>query len=117
VDVSVTITRVAMSVSVSPTSLSWSGTALRSTSPSVTATATGGTGPYSYAWTYVSGDTPTINSPSSATTTIRSPTTSPDGGETSGWIRVTATDSSSPTPVTATADLLWDYTNNYSTEP
>jgi hypothetical protein len=117
VDVSVTITRISLAVSISPSSLAWSGTVMRSTSAAITATATGGTGPYSYAWTYVSGDTPTINSPSSATTTIRSATTDPDGGETAGVIRVTATDSSSPTPVTATADLAWSYINRYSTEP
>lgn len=39
------------------------------TTDAVTATVTGGTGPFTYAWAYVSGDSFTINSPTSATTT------------------------------------------------
>ena len=44
------------------------------TSQSVTITASGGTAPYTYSWTITSGDvdygTPTINNPTSATTTF-----------------------------------------------
>lgn len=41
------------------------------TSGASSGTATGGTAPYSYAWTYVSGDSYTINSPTSSSTTFR----------------------------------------------
>ena len=41
----------------------------------------------------------------------------PDGDSTSGTVRCTVTDSSSPTPLTATVDLPWSYTNNFSSEP
>lgn len=40
------------------------------TTNSVTVTPSGGTAPYTYAWSFVSGDTVTINSPTSATTTF-----------------------------------------------
>lgn len=40
------------------------------TTNSVTATPTGGTGPYLYAWALVSGDTFTVNSATSASTTF-----------------------------------------------
>lgn len=61
------------------------------TTNSVTATPTGGTGPYLYAWALVSGDTFTVNSPTSATTTF---TASVGPGEDKTAIyRVTITDS------------------------
>lgn len=41
------------------------------TSGVATATPTGGTGPYTYAWTKVAGDTLTVTSPNSASTTFR----------------------------------------------
>ena len=40
------------------------------TTNSVTVTPSGGTGPYTYAWANVEGDTATVNSPTSATTTF-----------------------------------------------
>ena len=40
----------------------------------VTVTPAGGTGPYTYSWTYVSGDTVTVLSPTSAATRFSSAT-------------------------------------------
>lgn len=70
----------------------------------VTATATFGTGPYTYAWTYVTGDTFTVGSPTSATTIFS--TTLSDSQAKYGTYSVTATDSLAATrsfdvPVTA----------------
>lgn len=104
-DVSVTISRLAMSVSISPTSLYKQTLATSGTTAPATATGANGTPPYSYAWARVSGDVLTINSPSSAATTFTA-TGLPFSYAKSGTYRVTATDSSSPTPLTATADIV-----------
>jgi hypothetical protein len=61
------------------------------TTAAATATATGGTPGYSYAWTHVSGDTFTVNSESSASTTFT--TTLSAGTFKEGVYRCTATDS------------------------
>jgi len=71
------------------------------TSPTSTGSASGGAGGYSYAWTYVSGDSFTINTPSTAATTF---TTSLGVNIfKSGTYRCTVTDSVS---ATAYADTL-----------
>lgn len=86
----------ALSISISPSSLYNSRSGSGSlTSSTATGTASGGTGPYTYAWTYVSGNSYTINSPSSASTTF---TTSLTAGQLkSGVYRCTVTDSLSAT--------------------
>lgn len=61
------------------------------TTNTVTVTPDGGTGPYTYAWTYVSGDTFTVNSPTSAATSFSTSLTA--GQEKSGVYRCTITDS------------------------
>lgn len=94
-----------LSVSISPSSLYNSRTGNGSlTSSPATGTGSGGTGPYTYAWTYVSGNSYTINSPSSATTTF---TTSLTAGQLkSGVYRCTVTDSLSATAsATITVDM------------
>lgn len=92
-----------LSISISPSSLYDSRTGGGSlTSSPATGTGSGGTGPYTYAWTYVSGNSFTINSPSSATTTF---TTSLIAGQLkSGVYRCTVTDSLSAT-ASATIDV------------
>jgi hypothetical protein len=66
------------------------------TSESITGIASGGTGAgYTYAWTYVSGDSYTINSSSSATTTFT--TTLAAEQLKTGSYRCTVTDSASNT--------------------
>ena len=96
---------VPLSISISPSSLYNSRTGNGSlTSSPATGTGSGGTGPYTYAWTYVSGNSYTINSPSSATTTF---TTSLIAGQLkSGVYRCTVTDSLSATAsATITVDM------------
>lgn len=85
-----------LSISISPSSLydSRLGDGSLTSSPA-TGTASGGTGPYTYAWTYVSGNSYTIDSPSLATTTFT--TTLTAGQIKSGVYRCTATDSLSAT--------------------
>lgn len=61
------------------------------TTNAVTATPSGGTGPYTYAWTYVSGDTFTVNSPAAASTTFSRSLAVDDTF--AGEYRVTVTDS------------------------
>lgn len=103
-DVTVTIARDAMSVSISPASLYKSGTGFNQTTASCTATPTGGVSTYSYAWTQISGDTFTINSASSATTTFT--TSGMSSGDTrAATFRCTVTDSTGGTPLTAHADI------------
>jgi len=70
------------------------------TSSTSTGSASGGAGGYSYAWTYVSGDSFTINSPSSAATTFT--TTLGANIFKSGTYRCTVTDSLSATASTTT---------------
>jgi hypothetical protein len=85
-----------LSVSISPTSIFSTRVGNGSlTSTSATGTGAGGTGGYTYAWTYVSGDSYTINSPSAAATTFT--TSLIVGIPKSGTYRCTVTDSSSAT--------------------
>lgn len=65
------------------------------TTGSATCTATGGTPGYTYAWTRVSGDVFTINSPTAATTTFTRSLGAEEARE--GVYRCTATDSLSAT--------------------
>ena len=74
------------------------------TSVSDVAVATGGAGSYTYAWTYVSNEVYTINTPSAASTTF---TTNVSAGVLKqGTYRVTATDAAS---ATAFADYLIEF--------
>jgi hypothetical protein len=61
------------------------------TTNATTVTPTGGTGPYTYAWSLVSGDTFTVNSPTAATTTFTTGLTT--GQDKSAVYRCTVTDS------------------------
>lgn len=104
VDVTVSITRTAMTATVSPTSLYKSGLAADQTTASATVSVTGGVSPYTYSWAKLSGDTFTINSSTSATTTFTK--TGMLAGDTFyGTYRCTVTDSTSGTALTATVDL------------
>ena len=62
------------SASASPISATGSGLSGVVQTNIVTVTPAGGTGPYTYAWTYVSGDTVTVLSPTSAATRFSSAT-------------------------------------------
>lgn len=104
VDVVVSITRVAMSASASPTSLYEAGDTGTITSNSTTVTPAGGSSPYTYAWTKVTGDTLTVTSPTSATTTF-STSGLAEGNFVAATYRCTVTDSTTPTALTATADV------------
>ena len=88
------VSSVPLSISISPTSIANLRTGAGNlTSDPATGTGAGGSGGYTYAWTYVSGDSYTINSPSSATTTF---TTSLASEQLKvGTYRCTVTDSSS----------------------
>jgi hypothetical protein len=102
VDVSVTITRIVISVILVPTSLYKEGKLTKLTTSSVTATPSGGTSPYTYAWTQLSGDAISCNSPSAATTTFVA--SALDVGEYRyATYRCTVTDA---TAATAAADLV-----------
>jgi hypothetical protein len=90
------VSSVPLSVSISPTSLANLRTGAGSlTSDPATGTGAGGSGGYTYAWTYVSGDSYTINSASSATTTFT--TTLAAEQLKTGTYRCTVTDSASNT--------------------
>jgi hypothetical protein len=102
--VTVTIQRTGMSASASPSSLYTLSTDEDITSDSTTVTASGGTSPYTYAWTKVSGDTLTVNSSTSATTSFTG-TTIPQWGFKTALYRCTVTDSTGGTPLTATVDV------------
>jgi len=104
VDVNVEIIRLAMTASASPTYLYKSGSTASQTTASVTVTPSGGVSPYTYAWTLLSGSTLTVNSPSAATTTF-SKTGMISGDSYDATYRCTVTDSTSGTPLTATADV------------
>lgn len=102
--VSVSITRGAMTASASPTTLTKRGIASSQTTSSVTVTPSGGVSPYTYAWSLVSGDTLTVNSPTSATTTFTASSLA-YGEIRSALYRCTVTDSTSGTALTATVDV------------
>ena len=104
VDVNVEIIRSAFTASASPTSLYKSTLTSSATTSSTTVTPSGGTAPYTYSWAKVSGDTVTITSPTAATTTF-SKSGMGVGDTFSGTYRCTVTDSTSGTPLTATADV------------
>jgi len=83
-----------LSISISPSSLYQGRVGSGSvTTAAATGTASGGAGGYSYAWTYVSGNSYTINTPSSASTTFT--TTLIAEQFKSGEYRCTVTDSAS----------------------
>lgn len=105
VDVSISITRAAMTASASPSTLYKAGPGSSQTTASTTVTVSGGTSPYTYAWTLVTGDTLTVDSPSAATTTFTK-TSIPSLGAYEATYRCTVTDSTSGTPLTATADVF-----------
>jgi hypothetical protein len=90
-----------LSIIIDPSVLTnvFSGSGFVNSDP-VTGIASGGSGGYSYAWTFVSGDTYTINFPSAATTTFF--TFLSEGQYKLGNYRCTVTDSSS---ATAYADI------------
>lgn len=94
----------APTITISPSSLytsrSGGGSA---TSATATGSGSGGAGGYTYAWTYVSGSSYTINSPSSAATTFT--TTLIAGAYKTGVYRCTVTSGG----VTATADIQVDF--------
>jgi hypothetical protein len=98
--VTVTITRASMTAAASPTYLYKSGTTTPQTTASVTVTPTGGTATYTYAWTKVSGDSLTVNSSTSATTTFTGSVAS--FSSLHSVYRCTVTDSLA---LTATADV------------
>jgi hypothetical protein len=104
VDVNITISRAEFSVSISPTSLYKIGSTSGLTTATATATATGGVTTYSYAWTKVSGDTITITSASSNVTAFAASGMAVDE-QRAAIFRVTATDSTGGTPLTATCDI------------
>lgn len=81
-----------LSASISPPNLYKFGSGTITSDPA-TCVAQGGSAPYTYAWTYVSGQSYTINSPSSATTTFS--TIISTGVLKSGVYRCTVTDARS----------------------
>ena len=93
-----------LAITISPSSLYniFSGTGTVTSDPA-TGTATGGSGGYSYAWTFVSGNSYTINNPFTDTATFS--TFLSAGQFKSGNYRCTVTDSSS---ATAFADIQVD---------
>jgi hypothetical protein len=93
-----------LAITISPSSLYniFSGTGTVTSDPA-TGTATGGSGGYSYAWTFLSGNSYTINNPFTATATFSTFLTA--GQFKSGNYRCTVTDSSS---ATAFADIQVD---------
>jgi hypothetical protein len=105
VDVSVTIVRANFSASASPSSLYTSTGTSSATTSSTTVTPTGGVAPYTYSWALYEGDTLTVTSPTSASTTF-SLTGISEGETYYSTYRCTATDSTSGTPLTTTADVL-----------
>ena len=117
VDVSVEIIRQAMTASASPTTLTKQATSSGTfTTSSTTVTPSGGTSPYTYAWAKVSGDTFTITSSTSASTTFSTSGLN-EGDSISGTYRCTVTDSTGGTPLTATADVSVNFWRGYSGTP
>jgi len=86
-----------LSITISPSALAnfRLGDGSLTSDPATGTGADGSGGGYTYAWTYVSGDSYTINSPSSATTTFT--TSVVIGSPKSGTYRCTVTDSASST--------------------
>jgi hypothetical protein len=105
-DVSVTVVRSNFSASASPGSLYASTSTSSATTASTTVTVTGGVSPYSYAWTLLEGDSITVTSPTSASTTFSTNSLISEGMIYFSTYRCTVTDSTSGTPLTATADVF-----------
>lgn len=107
----------ALSASASPTTVSGFDTVVApdsstATTDPTTVTPTGGVAPYTYSWAFVSGNTATINSPTSATTTFTRSVFLDTAGQSvfrTGVYRCTVTDSASQT---ATADVTVETTHN-----
>jgi hypothetical protein len=104
IDVAVSIRRESMLASASPATLYKTGDSGTITSNSTTVTPSGGTSPYSYSWTKQGGDTLTVTSPTAATTTFSTSGLS-EGEFAAATYRCTVTDSTTPTALTATADV------------
>ena len=95
----------ALTISISPGDMYKSRTGTGSITSNIdTASGAGGVAPYTYAWTYVSGDSYTINFPASAVTTFT--TFLGSGNSKSGVYRCTVTDSASNT---ASATVTIDF--------
>lgn len=103
-----------LAVVASPTSVSGSARSSTITTGSTTATASGGTAPYSYKWTLIGYDNdtypPRIAQPTSASTSFTQQSV-PRGNFNTATFAVTATDSATPTPATAstTVSASWSY--------
>ncbi len=83
-----------LTVDISPSVLTKEGANGELTTDTATGTGQGGTPPYTYAWSYVSGDSYTINNPSGAGTTF---TASGTDEFKSGVYKVVVTDDDSNT--------------------
>lgn len=110
VDVSVTIVADVMAVSLSPTYLNKFTTSSSATTATTAATVSGGVAPFTYAWAKVSGDAITCTAPTSDTTAF-SATGLTTGESRSAIYRLTVTDSTSGTPLTATVDITVTISN------
>ena len=71
----------------------------------------GGTGVYTYSWAFVSGETFTVNSPSSGNTTF-SKTAAGNNSQHSGVYRCTVTDTGLGQQLTKDVSVVTEHTNN-----
>lgn len=100
-----------MSLSVAPSSVAGGTTGGPAITDAATATPVGGIGPYTYVWTVISYDaavSPTVNSPTSASTTFRQ-TGVPANDAVGAIFRCTATDSFSSTASANVSAYFYDY--------
>lgn len=110
VDVTVAINAATMAVSLSPTYLNKFTTSSSATTATTTATVSGGVAPFTYAWAKVSGDAITATAPTSDTTAFTTSGLATSESR-SAIYRLTVTDSTSGTPLTATVDITTTITN------